>query len=117
MLAAAAVLLGTDANAVHQMTRVVKKNTPTLMTDNFSCNGGSVSVQVSSPPAHGRITTFTSRQAVNARKLKAASVGCEGKVVDILFVRYTPARSYVGPDSFSLEWSGRGSRTYSFEVK
>jgi len=112
------ILSSTNSFAVHQMTKVVKKNTPTLMTDQFNCAGGKVDAQVVSAPNNGKISTFISRQAVNKNKLKATSVSCEGKVVDILFVRYTPNKNYVGPDSFTIQWSPNGgTRTYSFTVQ
>ena len=113
------------AEAKHQITKSVKKNTTTDISDNFTFGGGCSQGNfietgyIIQKPAHGTVAIVEERTVVTQERFNFAKpFKCAGATTLVQFVRYTPDRGYVGPDNFSVTW-GNNPRalTYRFTVQ
>ena len=125
MILAGVTLIAVPAHAKHQITKIVKKNTTTDISDNFTfgknCSQGNFieTGYVIMKPAHGSVTIVEETVAVTQKRFNfARPFGCAGATTLVQFVRYTPENGYVGPDDFSVTWGNNAaSLTYRFVVK
>ncbi len=118
-------LAAVPAQAKHQITRIVKKNTAADITDNFqlgpNCSDGYLfeTGYVTKKPAHGSVEIVRERVQLTQKRFNfPRKLACEGATITVQFVRYTPAPGYSGPDGFRVAW-GNNPQTlvYTFTVK
>ena len=114
------------ASAKHQITKIVKKNTQTYITDNFAFGDDCTPVKnfaayggtVSAAPSNGFADAVYVFGSVSQKKLNLLNPAfkCDGRKTWVTYVRYTPRRNYTGPDQITVQWRG-GAVTYSFTVQ
>jgi hypothetical protein len=110
---------------MHQITKIAKANTRTAITDNFrhesDCKLAPMpTAEIVTEPQHGKVSFVAQQEKLSSKKLNAKVFRCEGALVNILYIYYTPKRAYRGPDQFTVRWttgSNQPTKTYSFVVE
>ena len=82
---------------------------------NNDCSFMTIAFNLTSPPAHGRITTRIGHGRITNANTGSAG-GCYGKPTKVLQLWYTPQRGYHGSDTVSVT-AGGTAYYYSITVQ
>jgi hypothetical protein len=80
---------------------------------NNDCSFLTISVDVSSPPSHGTVTSKVARGRISNAAVGSAG-RCFGKPTRVLQVYYRPRAGFRGTDTFSVDMTVRGQPTKTF---